>query len=282
MPVVTFWSNGKEQTGKTLSMVAIATFMAIEHNMKILLVSTAKDDTTLYNCYFERQRKRQQGFGMFAPKQSRVAIDNGMSGLIKIARSNKITPETIRNYTKVVFKDVLEILFSGSTAGNNENMSKYYPDIIKAAANYYDMVLVDLDNDIDEDIQTQILENSNVVLANINQKLSSVDNFTEIRKQSEILASNKTLIVIGRYDKFSRYSSKNITRYLGEKSQVLAIPYNTLFFDSAEEAGVPDFFLNFAKNKNLDREDRNYIFFQETKRTVDAILYRIQELQMRM
>ena len=40
MSVVTFWNNGKEQTGKTLAIVAITTYMAIEHNYKILVIST--------------------------------------------------------------------------------------------------------------------------------------------------------------------------------------------------------------------------------------------------
>ncbi len=40
MSIVTFWSNGREQTGKTLSLAAIATYMAIEHNYKILIIET--------------------------------------------------------------------------------------------------------------------------------------------------------------------------------------------------------------------------------------------------
>ena len=40
MAIVSFWSNGKEETAKTLSIVSIATNMAIEHNYKILLMST--------------------------------------------------------------------------------------------------------------------------------------------------------------------------------------------------------------------------------------------------
>ena len=51
MSIVTFFNNGKEQTGKTLSVVAIATQMAIEHNYKILIVSTGHNDKTLDNCF---------------------------------------------------------------------------------------------------------------------------------------------------------------------------------------------------------------------------------------
>ena len=38
MSVITFWNNKGEVTGKTLSIAAIATHMAIEHNNRILIV----------------------------------------------------------------------------------------------------------------------------------------------------------------------------------------------------------------------------------------------------
>ena len=40
MAVITFCSNEIKETGQTLSMAAIASYMAIEHNYKILMIST--------------------------------------------------------------------------------------------------------------------------------------------------------------------------------------------------------------------------------------------------
>lgn len=40
MAIITFWSNTKKETGQSMSIAAVATSMAIEHNYKILLVST--------------------------------------------------------------------------------------------------------------------------------------------------------------------------------------------------------------------------------------------------
>lgn len=281
MAIVTFWSNGKEQTGKTLSIVAIATYMAIEHNMKILVISTANNDKTLSNCYFDSQTGKKTTFGMLAPRTGETAMQSGMEGLVRIARSNKVSAQNIKDYTRVVFRDTLEILFSGSTVQSQANMSQYYPEIITAAGQYYDLVFVDLDSNIDEDIRRAILNDSTVIIANINQRLASVNAYKDEKKQNEILASNKVLLLAGRYDRFSRYTAKNIAKYVGEKT-VLTIPYNTLFCDSAEEAQVPDMFFNYAKNKNLDKEDKNYLFFQEVVRATEAIQYKIQEMQMRM
>ena len=99
----------------------------------------------------------------------------------------------------------------------------------------------------------------------------------EYKEKSELLKSPKSLILIGRYDKFSKYNSKNVSRYLEEKNQVLSIPYNTLFFEAAGEAGVPDLFLNFRKLS--DPDDKNTIFMTEVKRASENIIYRLQELQ---
>ena len=58
------------------------------------------------------------------------------------------------------------------------------------------------------------------------------------------------------------------------------MPYNTLFFEAANEAGVPDLFLKLKKLSDYD--DRNAIFLEEVKRASENIVYRLQEIEARM
>lgn len=278
MSIVTFWNSGREQTGKTLSIAAIATYMAIEHNYKILVISTGYMDSTLDNCFWQ-QRKMKKNLGLFGPNTS-IALEEGMVGIAKIMRSNKLSPENITNYSKIIFKDRLEILpdFKGSRMEYDE-LSTLYPDIINAANSYYDLVFVDLDNSINKTVSDAILGNSNLIVVNLNQRLSSINNFMDIRGKEPILSSKKTLILIGRYDKYSKYTIKNISRYMGEKNKVSTIPYNTLFFEACEEAKLPDLIL---KLRNVDEEDRNGFFLSEIRRTAENIIYRLQDLAMKM
>ena len=279
MSIVTFWKSGKEQTGKTLSIAAIATYMAIEHNYRILIVSTGEGDTTLDRCFWE-ERKVKRNLGLFGPNTN-IGMEEGISGLIKIMKSNKLEPENITNYTKIVFKDRLEIL--QTYKGNQESykeFSKMYVDIINLANNYYDLVLVDLDTQIDETTTTQILDNSNLIVVNLSQRLASINKFIKLKEQNPVFNTKKALLLIGRYDKFSKYSIKNISRYMNEKNKVSTIPYNTLFFEAAEEAKVPDLFLRLRKT--VDEDDRNGFFIAEVGRTVENIIYRLQDLQMKM
>ena len=47
MSIVTFCNSSLEQTGKTMSIAAIATYMSIEHNYRILVVSTTNREDAL-------------------------------------------------------------------------------------------------------------------------------------------------------------------------------------------------------------------------------------------
>lgn len=278
MSIITFWNNEKEETGKTLSIVAIATYLSIEHNYKTLIVSTGYKKRRLVNCFFE-QKKVKKNMGIFGPNTN-VAMEDGIEGLAKIMKSNKISPESITNYTKVVYSDRLEILPSfGGSISEYEELKTMYPDIINLANNYYDLVIVDLDMEVQEKISEPILNNSNLIVATLSQRLSSINRFLEYREENKLFKEKKTLILIGRYDKYSKYSVKNISRYMKEKNRVSTIPYNTLFFEASEEAQVPDLFW---KLRNVDPDDRNATFIEEVKRTVDNIIYRLKDLQANM
>lgn len=277
MSVVSFWSQDKKETGQTASIVALATYMAIEHNYRILIVSTSYNDDTLHNCFWGEE-KVKRNLGLFGPNTN-VVMQNGIEGLNRFIRSNKANPDIVTNYTKIVFKDRLEVLlgYKGEKV-YYDDLKTAYPSIIELASKYYDLVLVDIDRKLDVDIQKEILHSSNLVVSTMTQRVNNINKYMELRKENNILNSAKTLILIGRYDRFSKYTAKNITRYLREKNEVTTIPYNTLFFEASEEAAVADLFLKLRKIK--DETDRNAYFLKEIKRLSENIIYRLQDLQM--
>lgn len=72
---------------------------------------------------------------------------------------------------------------------------------------------------------------------------------------------------------------KNIARYTGIKKNISVIPYNTLYFEAASEENVADLFL---KIRRVDETDRNATFVREVKAAAEKIVYKLQELQMRI
>lgn len=288
MSVITFVNNRKEETGKTLSLVAIATNMAIENNEKILIISTTNKESKIKSCFFEDTEVKKMRLGIFGQNMSALDTETGIDGLIKMLRSNKLKPDMITNYTKVVFKDRLEVLLGKNIKENNQNIegqvqsspieiTDEYVEIVKIANQYYDKVFVDLDYNLNQNIREQIIEQSDLIILNSSQNYKSLKELKENKENNQLLKSPRTLLLIGRYDKYSKYNIKNITRYLGEKNKVLTIPYNTLYFEACNEAGVPDLFLKLKKMYDLD--DRNAIFMEEIKRASENIIYRLQELQ---
>lgn len=285
MSIITFVNNIEEQTGKTMSLVAIATHMAIDYNNKILIISTTNKEDKINSCYFEEKQVKKIRLGIFGENRATIDTESGIEGIAKMARSNKLTPEMITNYTKVVFKDRLEIILGAEKRDNideqeEKQIEEEYINLINIASMYYDKIFVDLDNNLSEEIRQKIIDRSDLVIVNTSQNYMSLKKLKENKEQNELLSTPKTLLLVGRYDKYSKYNAKNITRYLEEKNQILTIPYNTLYFEATNEAGVPDLFLKFKKS--IDSDDRNAIFIQEVNRTTQNIIYRLQELEARM
>lgn len=279
MPIITFWSNEKNETAQTLSMAAVATYMAIEHNYKILILSTKNNDKTLEECFWDLNKSANLIKEIAGNKK--VALDSGIDGLIKIIASNKTSPEIITNYTRIVFKDRLDVLFSTETNTEQEyaQIKKVYPEVLKTASQYYDLVFVDLNKGLDEEYNREILEMSDVIIANLTQRLKLINEFAKLREKEQFLSKRNIMLLLGRYDKFSKYSAKNITRFYHMKKEPGVVPYNTLFFEACSEGKIADFFL---RMRNLDKLDRNAIFIDEVKKIAESIVYKLQELQTRI
>ncbi len=280
MAIITFWSNEKNETAQTLSMAAVATYMAIEHNYKILILSTKYQDKTLEECFWDLSKSKALIREITGNKK--VSLDSGIDGLIKIIASNKTSPEIVTNYTKIVFKDRLDVLFSTEESKTEEEymgVKKIYPEIIKTANQYYDLVFVDLNKGLDEEYNKEILEMSDVIMVNLTQRLRLINDFAKLREEEEFLKKRNIMLLLGRYDKFSKYSVKNIARFYHMKKEPLDVPYNTLFFEACSEGKIADFFL---RMHNLDKADRNAVFIQEVKKIAESIIYKLQELQTRI
>lgn len=281
MAVISFCSNGRKETGQTLSLVAVATKLAIEHNYKILVISTEFDDFTLENCFLEYNKMK---INESIPKSESVnlRLDSGIDGLIKVLNSNKSSAEIVKNYSKTILRERLDILISFISKDYEEykQVAEYYSTIISMANRYYDLVLVDVSKRLPIKEINSILQMSDLVIMNLVQNLKIINSFIELQAQNEFYKRKNVMLLVGKYDKCSKYNVKNITRYLKEKKEVLVIPYSTLFLEACSEGTVVDYIL---KTRNLsDETDENAIFIKEVKNVSSKIILKLQELQMRM
>lgn len=278
MAIVSFWNNNEKETGQTLASVAVATMMAIDHNHKILEISTGFGDKTVENCFWEQNK----GTGISIVDGPQVNLNTGIEGLIKIIQSNRTSSNIVSDYAKVVFKDRFDVLPSPESANLEEynRVAKYYPDIVNIANRDYNLVFVDIDKKMDMATQQRLIDMSDVVIVVLKQGADVIESVQKLRQNHEEFRKKNVIFLVGKWDKFSKYNTKNITRELREKKEVCAISYNTLFYDASTEGKVADFFLRYRSI--TDKSDRNLVFMEEAKRTCDSIIYKLQELQMRM
>ncbi len=279
MAIISFWSNIKRETGQTLSSVAIATSMAIDHNYKILEVATGFQDKVIENCFWEPDKVSTAGL---IPGMQQSTFNSGVEGLVKIVQSNRTSSNIVADYARVVFRDRLDILPAPVTDNIEDynRTTEYYAQLLNVANRDYNLVFVDIDKGMSEESKKAILQQSDVIVLTLKQGLDCLKEIVELRKNTSFFENNNIILLAGKYDKFSRYNVTNMSRELKEKRKMIAVPYNTLFFEASSEGTVADFFIKYRTI--TDQTDRNYIFMQETKRACDEILFKLQELQIRV
>lgn len=194
-------------------------------------------------------------------------------------RSNKISPDIITDYAKIVLTNRLEILLGVENDRDQYNQVKEkYAQIINLAGKYYDMVIVDLDKNIGEQAEIDILNTSDIIVALVPQRAKKIEKIQNLINEGKILNEQNTVMAIGKYMEDTKYNAKNITRNLLRKKDIInTIPYNNLFFESTQEGTVIDLFLNFMRIKD---KDANYNFVEEIKKLNETIKGKLEILQM--
>lgn len=282
MAIITFWNDNTGKIGQTHSAIAIATFMAVEHNYKILLMSTKYNDRVTFQAFGGESAAKT--VNLIANKSNTMDLESGLEGMSKLTAANRLAPEMVPNYTKVIYKNRLEVV-EAPRDNKDVDYDRVYnscKDILNVAKRYYDIIFVDLNNGLDQDITKEIIKMSDIVIVNVEQKPSEFQKLIKLQENTEIFNPKRILKLINNYDRKSKYSSRNISRELGEKKEILTVPYCNLFSESIQEENTAEFFLNVRVKRLEGTEDRTSFFIHELKRDVDSIIYKMQELQMRV
>lgn len=266
MSIVTFWKDTNKETGQSLSISAIATYIAINYNYRILIVDTKYNDSTIEEAFWQPGKKKT----MFS-LEGKVELGTGIASLAKAITSNKAKAETITNYAKVVFKDRLELLNNGDIIIDDYKEQRYmHESVIKMANQFYDLVFVDLEGSLEDMVVENILKDSDIVVATMAQRLKDIQKFINVRARHKVMRRDKEIILVGKYDKYSKYTIKNITRATKIKD-LYAIPYNTWMFEASNEGQLDDYFIKYRNTKNETNPNA------EVVKSVESVAYKIIE-----
>lgn len=275
MAIISFWSDGEKETGKTSSIAAIATYLSINSNYKTLLFNTEYNDSSLENCFWEQKKnKRNMEFML----KDRADIAAGTSGVAKAVLSNKTSPEIVKNYTKTIFKNRLEILTEPKISQEDyETQRTTYREIARMSNRYYNLVFVDITGSLEDNITRNMLEISDIIVVNLPQNLKKINEYYELKQTEQLFDKYKTVVLIGKCDRQSKYNAKNISRYMNIKD-LYPVPYTTQFLEATNEGKVDEYFMKYRVKSH---PDENTYFVEEIKNISTRLLEKIKELQMR-
>lgn len=277
MPIVTFWSESQKEVGQTQTAAAVATQFAIDHNVKVLLLSTQYNNREIESCFWDIHKQKRNLSAIFgsAPK---VSLEAGIDGLIKAVSSNKMTPEFTTNYAKIVFQDRLEVLenFKGMES-DYEKVKQMYPEIIQTSSSYYDLILIDLNKGLTP-FTKAILDLSTVVFYGVSQRMYTLAQAKECIEKGYLAKKTNFELYCGKYYSDSKYNRRNLEKYFKVKDLPI-VPWNRLYAEAAEEGKVVDYFL---KIRTIKEEDPNIQFIHSIKELSNRMLEKIKEQQMKM
>lgn len=278
MAIIGFWSGENRESSQTLSMVAVATHMAIEHNYRILIVDATFQDDTLERCFWKVNQNKNINKVLNTGK---LDIASGAEGLVSAVASNRSTPEIIPNYTKVILKNRLDVL-CGLKTDDIDDFNKslyYYSELIKVANKYYDFVFVDLLKTMDNKLIKVLLETCTIIMYTFPQNLKLIDSFMKQRLEDEIVKKGNVIPLMTNVDENSKYNVKNASRYIGEKQELACVEHNTNFMECACEASVANFFLK--TRLSTTSQDKNAEFIKSVNNVCKKIFMKIEELKYR-
>lgn len=244
MAVIAFWSQDKKVTNQSTSMVVAAVQMAIEKNYKILMIDGNFNSTGLRDSLYVSRKQsnidKQLNLG-------KVDISSGVEGLIQAVATNRISPEIVKNFTKPVFSQRLDFLDSMLTKERAEydRASKYYPELLSVANKYYDLVYIDIEKGLDNEVTQAILKQADIIVVCFEQILKDIENFKKIWGVHEMFPKQKTIPLLTKEDRFSRFNSDNVARFIGQKwgKGICSIAYNTMLMEKTQEGDVPNFLI---------------------------------------
>ena len=263
MATVAFWAPNTNQNGSTSIMAAAASALSLIYDYSTLMIGTNFMDYSLETSFINVKKLKERGTMDFS--------DVGIDALERLIKSGKLSAENLIDYTTPLLKGRLDLMFSSqkNDVATYNRVIDMLPNILHAASKKFDLILIDVKNGTDDEKMRGILESSDLIVVNINQSDYILNDFFRDKMNLDILKEKKFLLVIGRYDKFSKFNSKNITRFYHYKDKIFTLPYNTQFFDMQNDHRTLEFFVKYI---NVKPSDRNGFFVGEVKSLADAIV----------
>lgn len=215
--------------------------------------------------------------------QNDILGEFGLGAIFKSFKSEPITKNIIEECSVSIIKNDLSLL-PGHYIGDYElfryDMELLLSTVIHKIDDFYDYIFVDTPTGKNI-ISDMMIEQSDLVVVNLNQNPGVVDNF--FQNYSFWEEKKKVFYIIGDYDCNLKYNY----RYILQKYPLIkyensaVIPYNTEFRDSLIDASTVSFFQENYKKEYMDKYEKNYFFMTEVAKATKKMLKMLGETKRR-
>ncbi|GKS12955.1 hypothetical protein YDYSY3_39550 [Paenibacillus chitinolyticus] len=259
---IAFWGPVHGQVATTSNMLAAATGLAADYKSKKTLVThTHQSNTALETGYLKNHTLSENNFINFT--------DSGLDALARYARSRKLEPSLIKDYTHHIFNQLDLLYGTNKTDDDMESMIEDIRVIIDKCRQFYDFTFIDVNSGSQNKVTNAVLQHSDLIVVCLSQNITLLDRFFVKKEWDWLLEDKPYVVVVGQYDKDSHYSCTNIGRKYKYKGPLFTVPRCSHYLDAYNQNSVAEFFM---RNRNIDRRDEDYFFFTEVRRLIKGIL----------
>lgn len=263
MPKIVFWSPVVTSMGQTHASIAISTLMAIEEDFSNLLLHA-----------HWQAKKIESSFTDYVSLKAQNVFNSssiGITALARLVESNKLSPESIRNYAKPVLKQRLDVMYGTNVSSREQfnQLTNSLGAVIKKSAETYDLVWIDSPKGVEKEYITEVLKSADYIICTMSQEEVFLDEAMEKYFQNDIIKDKPKMLLMCDYEPKSKYNIQNIRRKYGIKEQIHCIPHNYVFTDACNDGAVIDFFY---KNLGADKNDYNGYFITEIRNVTKTVL----------
>lgn len=253
--------------GVTSATAALAAFIGLEYDVRTLVSQPQRTDGDMERFFNKTINQYNRQF---------FAIGGlGLDSLERVAKSSKLERNSVKNYTLMVERNRLDLLWGSERLNRPQQGSIEAVNMVfRMAAEYYGISLLDARSGQDNEVSNSLIRDADLVVICVNQNISVLEKYFDNQRNHwpEVLEEKPHLLLMTQYDPMSKYKIKNIANKYKLKAPILTIPYNTSFKDHLNDGDIKGFF---ARNRFVGSSHENHYFIQEVGRAAKTILHEI-------
>lgn len=258
--VITFSSPFEGQMGSSRNLLAVGICAAYKYKKRVLILDTFFAGNNLESMLMQSESRQTSFF----------TDEFGVDALIRAKSYSGIHPETIRN-TSYTFLDGALSFLPGTRQTNREiflhSIENQYETIIAEALKEWDLILIDLDMTI-QMMASKLNQSADLKVVTLSQNPHALTRYF-LKSNQDML--QKSLYLLGNYDKESRYNKTNLCHLYPNLNQknTMIVPYSSPWRDAGYEAMAIHYMIRYI---DVPDKSRHADFIHSIDQIVGRIL----------